>query len=122
MLLLRDMEATSLLYLSRYASLISYVGRKQLQKCNAMIGASTRRLDRDIAQMKQQEAKAKNLIIQADKRAAREPPQRRAQAQRDVRIFAQELIRCRRTSDRLVTSKAQLNNVQMQGQRGVRGL
>jgi charged multivesicular body protein 3 len=75
--------------------------------------SNARKLDRDIANLKQQETKAKNLILQADKRAARDP-QRQAQARRDVRIFANELIRCRRTSDRLVTSKAQLNSVQMQ--------
>jgi charged multivesicular body protein 3 len=63
--------------------------------------------------MKQMEIKAKTLILQADKRAAREP-QRQAQARREVRIFARELIRNRKTSALLVTSRAQLNSVQMQ--------
>lgn len=51
--------------------------------------------------------------MQADKRAQRDPT-RAAQAQKEVRDFAKELIRARRTSARLVTSKAQLNSVQMQ--------
>jgi charged multivesicular body protein 3 len=63
--------------------------------------------------MKQQETKVKNLILQADKRAARDA-QRQAQARQDMRVFARELIRFRRISTRLITSKAQLNSVQMQ--------
>jgi charged multivesicular body protein 3 len=63
--------------------------------------------------MKQLEIKTKTLIQQADKRAAREP-QRQTQARRDVRVFARELIRNRRTSALLMTSKAQLSSVQMQ--------
>lgn len=51
--------------------------------------------------------------MQADRRAQRNPGQQR-QAAREAREFAKELIRARRTHDRLVTSKAQLNSVQMQ--------
>ncbi|KAI5863572.1 charged multivesicular body protein 3 [Durotheca rogersii] len=87
--------------------------KAQLRKCNALIRSDARKLDRDIVHMKQQEARARNLILEADKRAARDP-QRQAQARRDVRVFAQELIRCRKMSTRLVTSKAQLSSVQMQ--------
>jgi len=36
------------------------------------------------------------------------------QANQDVRIFARELIRVRKQNNRLMTSKAQLNSVQMQ--------
>lgn len=63
--------------------------------------------------MRQVEAKTKSLIQQADKRAQRDPS-RAAQAQKEARDFARELIRARRTSARLVTSKAQLSSVQMQ--------
>lgn len=63
--------------------------------------------------MKRQEIKAKSLVMEADKRATRDS-QRQAQAQREVRVFAQELIRCRKMSARLITSKAQLSSVQMQ--------
>lgn len=63
--------------------------------------------------VRQGEAKAKNLIVQADKRSQRDPT-RAKQAQKEVRDFARELVRARRTSSRLVTSKAQLNSVQMQ--------
>lgn len=72
-----------------------------------------RKLDRDIAQVKQVETKTKNLILNADRRAQKDPTRAR-QAQKDVRDFARELIRTRKTSARLVTSKAQLQSVQMQ--------
>lgn len=85
----------------------------QLRKCNALIRSNIRKLDRDINQVKQVEMKTKNLIIQADRRGQRNPNQTK-QAQREVRDFAKELIRARKTSGRLVTSKAQLNSVQMQ--------
>ncbi|KAI0385638.1 hypothetical protein F5Y04DRAFT_189306 [Hypomontagnella monticulosa] len=85
----------------------------QMRKCNALIRSNIRKLDRDITQVKNVELKTKNLIIAADRRAQRNPAQAR-QAQREVRDFARELLRARRTSARLVTSKAQLNSVQMQ--------
>ncbi len=72
-----------------------------------------RKLERDIAQVKRVEIQTKNLIVQADRRAARDP-HRAKQAQKEVRDFARELIRARRTSGRLVTAKAQLSSVQMQ--------
>lgn len=72
-----------------------------------------RKLDRDIASVKQVEIKTKNLIQQADKRGQRDPT-RAAQAKKEVRDFARELVRARRTSARLITSKAQLSSVQMQ--------
>ncbi|KAL6879510.1 Snf7 domain-containing protein [Trichoderma longibrachiatum] len=85
----------------------------QARKCNAMIRSNIRKLDRDIAQVKQVEIKTKNLILAADKRAQRDPT-RAKQAQKEVRDFARELVRARKTSARLITSKAQLNSVQMQ--------
>ncbi|KAK7208785.1 hypothetical protein V2G26_015963 [Clonostachys chloroleuca] len=87
--------------------------QQQVRKCNALLRSNIRKLDRDILQVKQTEAKTKTLIQQADKRASRDP-QRAAQAQKDVRDFARELIRVRKASARLVTAKAQLNSVQMQ--------
>jgi charged multivesicular body protein 3 len=63
--------------------------------------------------VKQAEIKTKNLILQADRRGQRDPA-RAAQARREARIYAQELIRTRRQSQRLATSKAQLSSVQMQ--------
>ncbi|KAG5981850.1 hypothetical protein E4U54_006549 [Claviceps lovelessii] len=85
----------------------------QMRKCNAVIRQNIRKLDRDITANKQSEIKIKQLIIQADKRAQKDPS-RSKQAQRDVRDFARELVRHRRASARLITSKAQLNSVQMQ--------
>ncbi|KAH6676015.1 vacuolar protein-sorting-associated protein [Plectosphaerella plurivora] len=85
----------------------------QLRKCNALIRSNIRKLDRDIVSVKQVEAKTKSLILQADRRAQRDPS-RAKQAQKEARDFARELIRARKTSARLVTSKAQLNSVQMQ--------
>ncbi|KAG7112641.1 Vacuolar protein sorting-associated protein 24 like [Verticillium longisporum] len=114
----------------------------QLRKCNTLLRSNIRKLDRDILAVKQVEVKTKNLIIAADKRAQRDPtrdilavkqvevktknliiaadkraqrdPTRARQAQKEARDFARELIRARKTSARLVTSKAQLNSVQMQ--------
>ncbi|KAK0705308.1 Snf7-domain-containing protein [Lasiosphaeris hirsuta] len=85
----------------------------QIRKCNALIRSNIRKLDRDIAAVKAVELKTKNLIIAADRRGQRNPSQAK-QAQKEVRGFAGELIRARRTSARLVTSKAQLGSVQMQ--------
>ncbi|ROW17257.1 hypothetical protein VPNG_01006 [Cytospora leucostoma] len=85
----------------------------QLRKCNTLLRQNMRKLDRDIVAVKQVEIKTKNLIIQADKRAQRDPS-RRKQAEKEARDFARELIRARKTSNRLVTSKAQLSSVQMQ--------
>ncbi|KHN99188.1 charged multivesicular body protein 3 [Metarhizium album ARSEF 1941] len=85
----------------------------QFRKCNALIRSNIRKLDRDIAANKQNEVKIKNLIVQADKRAQKDPA-RAKQAQKEVRDFAHELVRQRRASARTITSKAQLNSVQMQ--------
>ncbi|KAJ4142597.1 Vacuolar protein-sorting-associated protein 24 [Fusarium falciforme] len=85
----------------------------QMRKCNALMRQNIRKIDRDIASVKQVEAKTRNLIIQADRRGQRDPA-RAKQAQQEVRDFARELVRARKTSARLVTSKAQLNSVQMQ--------
>ena len=62
---------------------------------------------------RQVEAKTKTLIQQADRRGQRNPAQAK-QAQKEVRDFARELIRHRKTTSRLVTAKAQLSSVQMQ--------
>ncbi|KAI1245303.1 hypothetical protein MGN70_012193 [Eutypa lata] len=85
----------------------------QMRKCNALIRSNIRKLDRDITQVRGVEAKTRNLIVAADRRAQRDPS-RRAQANKEAREFAKELVRVRRTSARLVTSKAQLSSVQMQ--------
>ncbi|EPE25682.1 hypothetical protein GLAREA_01594 [Glarea lozoyensis ATCC 20868] len=85
----------------------------QVRKCNQLIRANTRKLDRDIASLKVVENKAKQSIIQASKRGQRNPSQA-AQAAKETRIFARELVRIRKQSTRLVTSKAQLNSVSMQ--------
>jgi len=85
----------------------------QVRKCNQLIRQNTRKLDRDIANMKLAENKARTLIIQTNRRAQRNPAQAK-QAEKDIRIFARELVRTRRQHNRLVTSKAQLNSVSMQ--------
>ncbi|ROV97744.1 hypothetical protein VMCG_07409 [Cytospora schulzeri] len=85
----------------------------QLRKCNGLLRQNMRKLDRDIAAVKQTEIKTKNLIIQADRRAQKDPA-RRKQAEKEVRDFARLLIGQRKAANRLVTSKAQLSSVQMQ--------
>lgn len=85
----------------------------QVRKCNQLIRANTRKLDRDIAQLKTVENKTKDLIRQASRRAQRNPAQAK-QASAETRVFARELIRARKTTSRLITSKAQLQSVSMQ--------
>lgn len=84
-----------------------------MRKCNDLIRQNTRKLDRDITNLRTLEIKTKKLILDADRRAKRNPSQAK-QAAQDTRIFARELIRTRRATQRLVTSKAQLNSVAMQ--------
>lgn len=84
-----------------------------MRKCNSLIRANTRKLDRDMAQLKTLDSKTKSFIIQASKRGQRNPSQAK-QAAVETRIFARELIRIRKQTSRLATSKAQLHSVQMQ--------
>jgi charged multivesicular body protein 3 len=65
--------------------------------------------------MKVAENKAKTFIIQANRRAQRNPSQAK-QAEKDIRVFARELVRSRKQTQRLATSKAQLNSVALQVQ------
>ena len=75
--------------------------------------SNTRKLDRDIANLKSLEGKTRTLILQASKRAQRNPSQAQ-QARAETRIFARELIRVRRQEQRLATSRATLASVGMQ--------
>ncbi|KAF2094836.1 hypothetical protein NA57DRAFT_80005 [Rhizodiscina lignyota] len=85
----------------------------QKRKCNALVRANVRKLDRDIQSLKALEYKTKNFIQSASKRGQRNPSQAK-QAAQETRIFARELIRVRKQGGRLATSKAQLQSVQMQ--------
>lgn len=84
-----------------------------MRKCNSLIRANTRKLDRDILQLKSLESKTRQYIIAASKRAQRNPSQAK-QAASETRTFAREMVRIRKQSSRLSTSKAQLQSVQMQ--------
>jgi len=86
---------------------------RQKAKCNALIRKNVRLLDRDIQNLKNVEFKTKNMIQQASKRGQKNPSQAK-QAAQETRIFARELIRVRKQNQRLHTSKAQLQSVQMQ--------
>ncbi|KKK19659.1 hypothetical protein P175DRAFT_0498745 [Aspergillus ochraceoroseus IBT 24754] len=85
----------------------------QMRKCNQLIRANTRQLDRDIAQLKSLDAKTKQYIVSASKRAQRNPSHAK-QVAVETKTFARELVRIRRQSARLATSRAQLQSVQMQ--------
>lgn len=85
----------------------------QMRKCNSLIRSNTRKLDRDMAQLKALDSKTKQYILQASKRGQRNPSQAK-QAASETRTFARELIRIRKQGSRLATSKAQLQSVQMQ--------
>lgn len=84
-----------------------------MRKCNSLIRSNTRKLDRDIAQLKALDIKTKQFIVSASKRAEKNPSQAK-QAAMESRTFARELLRIRKQSSRLITSKAQLHSVQMQ--------
>lgn len=84
-----------------------------MRKCNALIRANTRQLDRDIMQLKNLESKSRQYIVNASRRAERNPSQAK-QAMQETKTFARELVRIRRQSTRLTTSRAQLQSVQMQ--------
>jgi charged multivesicular body protein 3 len=85
----------------------------QMRKCNQLIRANTRQLDRDIAQLKALDTKTRQYIINASRRAQRNPSQAK-QATKETKTFARELLRIRKQSARLATSRAQLQSVQMQ--------
>ncbi|WEW56939.1 Vacuolar protein-sorting-associated protein 24 [Emydomyces testavorans] len=86
---------------------------KAMRKCNALIRTNTRKLDRDIAQLKALDIKTKQFIVAASRRAQRNTSQAK-QAAQETRLFAKELIRIRKQNARLNTSKAQLESVRMQ--------
>jgi charged multivesicular body protein 3 len=85
----------------------------QMRKCNQLIRANTRQLDRDIAQLRNLESKTRQYIVNASRRAQRNPSQAK-QATAETKTFARELVRIRKQSARLTTSRAQLQSVQMQ--------
>ncbi|RJE26149.1 hypothetical protein PHISCL_01499 [Aspergillus sclerotialis] len=85
----------------------------QMRKCNQLIRANTRQLDRDIAQLKTLDSKTRQFILNASRRAQRNPSQAK-QATNETKTFARELVRIRKQSARLSTSRAQLQSVQMQ--------
>ena len=84
-----------------------------MKKCNQLIRSNTRKLDRDILQLKALDSKTRQYILASSKRGQRNPSQAK-QAASETRTFAKELIRIRKQSNRLATSKAQLQSVQMQ--------
>ena len=84
-----------------------------MRKCNSLIRSNTRKLDRDISQLKVLDQKTRQYILAASKRGQRNPSQAK-QAAQETRTFAKEMIRIRKQSSRLATSKAQLQSVQMQ--------
>lgn len=84
-----------------------------MRKCNQLIRANTRQLDRDITQLKALDSKTRQFIVNASRRADRNPSQAK-QAAMETKTFARELVRIRKQSTRLTTSRAQLQSVQMQ--------
>jgi charged multivesicular body protein 3 len=85
----------------------------QMRKCNTLIRQNTRQLDRDIAQLKALDSKTRQLIVSASRRAQKSPSQA-TQATAETKTFARELLRIRKQNQRLTTSRAQLQSVQMQ--------
>ncbi|KAJ5952578.1 Snf7 [Penicillium vulpinum] len=85
----------------------------QMRKCNALIRTNTRQLDRDLARLKASDSLTRQHIVNASKRAQRNPSQAK-QAINDTKVFARELVRIRKQTTRLNTSRAQLQSVGMQ--------
>ena len=86
---------------------------KQRRKRGQILRTNERKLDREIMNLKSLDSKTRNLILQASKRAQRNPSQAK-QASAETRIFARELLRVRKQEQRLTTSKATLQSVKMQ--------
>ncbi|CAG8050432.1 unnamed protein product [Penicillium olsonii] len=84
-----------------------------MRKCNALIRSNTRQLDRDLARLKISDSQTRQHILNASKRAQRNPSQAK-QATNDTKVFARELVRIRKQTTRLHTSRAQLQSVGMQ--------
>lgn len=84
-----------------------------MRKCNALIRQNTRQLDRDLNQLKTLEGKTRQYIVNASRRAQRNPSQAK-QAMSETKTFARELLRIRKQTTRLSTSRAQLQSVGMQ--------
>lgn len=84
-----------------------------MRKCNTLIRANTRQLDRDLAHLKSLDTKTRQHIVAASRRAQRNPHQAK-QATSETKTFARELVRIRRQTSRLTTSRAQLQSVGMQ--------
>lgn len=78
----------------------------QLRKCNTLIRANSRQLDRHVAHLTALELKTKNSILAVSRRKNASPT--------EIRILARELVRIRRQKSRMATSKAQLESVGMQ--------
>ena len=86
---------------------------RQRRKCGQILRTNERKLDREIMNLKSLDSKTRNLILQASKRAQRNPSQAK-QASAETRIFARELLRVRKQEQRLTNSKATLQSVKMQ--------
>lgn len=84
-----------------------------MRKCNTLIRSNTRQLDRDLAQLKALDSKTRQYIVQASRRGQRNPSQAK-QATSETKTFARELVRIRKQTARLNTSRAQLQSVGMQ--------
>ena len=84
-----------------------------MRKCKGIIRKNVRQLDRDISNLRVLDQKTKKYILDASKRGQKNPSQAK-QAAAETRQFARELIRVRRQTTRLNTSKAQLQSVEMQ--------
>lgn len=85
------------------------------QRCNTLVRQNTRKLERDISQLRQLDLKTQSLITQSAARGSKANTPAATKAANDqARLYARELVRIRHQSQRLHTSKAQLQSVGMQ--------
>ncbi|EGX42995.1 Vacuolar protein-sorting-associated protein 24 [Orbilia oligospora] len=87
---------------------------EQQRKCNSLIRQNARQLDRQINTLKTLENKTKSQIKSASTRTSSTNKTLSKNSQLEIRLLARELVRIRKQSTRLNTSKAQLESVGMQ--------
>ena len=91
----------------------------QRKKCQRLVTTESRILEKQIRACEASEAKARRLIEASARRGCENPSQAK-QAAAETRLFARELIRARKQTARVTTSKAQLESVGMQVNQALR--
>lgn len=87
-----------------YKFVVGPTSEERVKKWQAQLRTETRMLEREQRQLQLAQDKARSQLKQL---ASKGQP-------KEARILAKEVVRSRRQSDRLATSKARLNSISMQ--------